>query len=50
LKDRWRIIDKIYKNPGYEPLLNQLGVFSLAGIGNPERLGEPLRSKSLLGQ
>jgi hypothetical protein len=50
LKDRWRIIDKIYKNPGYEPLLNQLGVFSLAGIGNPERLGEPSRSKSLLGQ
>ncbi|MGB9827984.1 MAG: hypothetical protein ACPLSM_05650, partial [Thermosphaera sp.] len=35
LRDRWRIIDKIYKNPGYEPLLSQLGVFSLAGIGNP---------------
>ncbi|QOR94729.1 VWA domain-containing protein [Thermosphaera chiliense] len=50
LRDRWRIIDKIYKNPGYEPLLSQLGVFSLAGIGNPDRLGEPLRSKTILGQ
>ncbi|MEM1706411.1 MAG: VWA domain-containing protein [Thermosphaera sp.] len=50
LRDRWRIVDKIYRSDQHAGLLKDLGAFTLAGVGNPERLREPSRSKSLLGK